>query len=511
MRRGRLFVVLVLGVLAPSSVRAAEATFAVEAGAQFDSNVFSTPTQLVNDVSLRPAVEVGLKADPSSDFQWNLMYRPDYQGYISTSGISGFDHLARVNLDYHISGATDVFFNEQFQRVLSLVDRSQTLQADQAGLGQPALIFGRQAVTLNDVQAGITHNFTPRLQGTLNLSNSLYYPQASTVSNASTSGVTGDLIYALTHTDRIGSSVGFTYQSLSATDIQPQTSTRYYQLMGIWIHDFSPTFQLDMRAGPTWVDPSSLNLVLQPQQATQIPIVTLKDKNNNNVFFAVDPTNCPTENGVKVLAVNSNGCQLGAQLDPNLVSFLEAHPVTLPVVPGSASGSTSELTYFAAINLVKHWERMDGFLTYQRTTGASSSFNQSTLLDTVEGRLLWRPSELWNMTLSASWSRRTSASNQPAIVTAVQPLGANTAGLDPNKTAENVGITTVTFHDAIDVDSYIAYLRLDRRITRRASVFGLVMFINQTDNSSFASVNDFTDYRAEVGFRYEFDPLPLAL
>ena len=78
-----------------------------------------------------------MKADPSSDFQWNLMCRPDYQAYVSTPGINGFDHLARVNLDYHLSGTTDVFLNEQFQHVLNLVDRSQTLQADQAGLGQP--------------------------------------------------------------------------------------------------------------------------------------------------------------------------------------------------------------------------------------------------------------------------------------------------------------------------------------------------------------------------------------
>ncbi len=505
MRRGISIAILALAVLVPSAGRAAEATLAVEGSVQYDTNVFSTPTNLVNDVSLRPAVEVGMKADPTSDFQWSVMYRPDYEAYVDTHGINGFNHLARADADYHLSGATDVFFHEQFQRVLNLVDRAQTLQADQAGLGQPALIFGREAVTLNDLQAGVTHNLSPRLQTTLTLSNSLYYPTATNVSDASTSGVTGDLIYALTHTDRIGSSLGFTYQALTATDFQPRTSTRYYQLMGIWVHDFSPTFQVDMRAGPAWVDPSNLTLTPQTTEVQTVPTATF-----GNQTFPLDVNSCPKKGGQILFA---NGCTvLPNSLSQAQLDFANA-AFSAPPIPGDTGGTNGGLTYFAAINLVKHWERLDGSLTYQRTTGASSSFNQSTILDTVQGRLGWRPSELWNMTLSASWSRRTAASDQPLLVEVLQPLGpGQPAGdpIDPNA-AKAAGVTTVKFSNAVDVDTWIAYLRVDRKISRRASVFGLLMFVNQIDNSGFASLENFTDYRAQVGFRYEFDPLPLAL
>ena len=505
MRRGIPIAILALAVLVPGSGRAAEATLAVEVGAQYDTNVFSTPTHLIDDVSFRPAVEVGLKADPSSDFQWSLMYRPDYQAYVSTHGINGFDHLAQANLDYHISSATDVYLKEQFQRVLSLIDREQFLASNPTGLGQPSLIFGREAIDLNDLQTGVTHNFSPRLQGVLTLSNSLYYPEQKNVSDATTSGATGDLIYALTPRDRLGSSLGFTYQQLSSTDVQPRTSTRYYQLDGIWIHDFSPTLQLDMRAGPAWVDPSNLNLTPQPLlNQTPVPLVKLGDQ-----VFPFDVRTCPTKNGNVLL---TSQCKTLGPLT-SVQEQIDTDPlnaVDLPVIPGETGGSNGGLTYFAAITLAKHWERWDASLTYQRDSGASSSFNQSTILDTVQGGLHWHPTELWNLSLNASWSRRTSASDQPLLVRVVVPLGANAAGIDPNAAA-NTAVTTVRFKNAIDVDTYVAYLRLDRRLTRRFSVFGLLLYTNQNDNGNFSSASDFTDYRAQLGVRYEFEPLPLAL
>ena len=505
MRRGSLLAILALGVLVPSSGRAAEATIAVEGSAQYDTNVFSTPTNLIDDVSFRPAVEVGLKADPSSDFQWSLMYRPDYQAYVSTHGINGFDHLAQANLDYHLSGATDVYLKEQFQHVLNLIDRTQFLASDPTGLGQPSLIFGRQAVTLNDLQTGVTHNFSPRLQGVINLSNSLYYPQAKNVSDASTSGITGDLIYALSPRDRIGPSLGFTYQQLSATDVQPRTSTLYYQLMGIWIHDFSPTFQLDMRAGPAWVDPSTLNLNPQPQSVPPVPLVRLGTGN----LSPFDARTCPTKGGNLLL---TNECKtLSPLTDAEQNALAGAPNVTINPIPGDTGGTNGGLTYFAAITLTKHWERWDASLNYTRDSGTSSSFNQSTILDTVQGGLLWHPGELWNVSLNASWSRRTSASDQPVLVPVVEAAGVgNPFGIDPNAAVYSA-FTTVKFSNAIDVDNYVAYIRVDRKLSRRLSTFGLFLYDQQKVNGGFVSGNDFTDYRVQFGVRYEFEPLPLAL
>ena len=54
MRRGISLAILALAVLVPGSGRAAEATLAVEVGAQYDTNVFNTPRNLIDDVSFRP-------------------------------------------------------------------------------------------------------------------------------------------------------------------------------------------------------------------------------------------------------------------------------------------------------------------------------------------------------------------------------------------------------------------------------------------------------------------------
>jgi len=497
---------------------AGEVILGAETSIRYDTNVAHTDTDEKDDgiADMGPTLRL---REESRQLKYDLYYAPAYLQYFTEDQLSTWRHYARAQARYDLDERTSFTVFDRFYYTPSVVEAF----IDSGGAATPTSTLGTQKYLFNDVGVGASHLFTNRLQGNLQLSNSIYEPKQDDTTSSTTWGGSTDLLYALTQTDRVGGGFGFNQQKYEPP-FQPANRTRFYQFFGTWVHDFDPTWNFTVSAGPSLIDPDDPSLDNASVLAQPIPFAS-------EARTYVSST-CEEVGGVRIF--NPNTCSLSESevLFDSLVNELiaggldaaaadaEARALLLDKVPpvlltntSSGGSAKAKVTYFASASMTKRWRNWEAILTYTRSAGSSSGFGTSNLLDTVSAVGVWRPSPLWYISLTGRWDQRQTASEQSVLVATVNPAGAtfdSSVGpiAIPNVVELN-GLTTVKVdsNDSLRDLSFLLYAQ--RRLTKRFTVFGKASYYNQKAKGDLSRGNNFDNAIVSIGIRYELAPIEI--
>jgi hypothetical protein len=507
------WLVLLLG-LAAFPARAQEVVLGTNLSGRWDSDVVSNPNAQ-SDFSLRAGPDLRL-SEPQGALTYDIHYVPTYQAYSRLSGLDAWEHYVNASGQYHLSAATSMDASETFDYVPESTIFLQQLTvpgAVTAGTSTVSVV-GHNTVLINTANVALHHFWTERWQSDLTLASQYYEPQVQgSISTNVISGAT-DLTYGITPLDRIGASLGATSQQFGSNGVQNSSTTYFYNLSGIWNHQFSPTWSLQMQAGPTLVkSPTVSTPSLTP------PRLVFPSASGGGQTFAFDFSSCGS---IPLIGPVFERC--GALLStpvtnstvPSLAT-VNTETASLPVTGQPASSGTN-LTYFANIVTTKQWENLTFSFGFNRGAGTSGVFTTSTVSNTLNGSVTWLLSPLWTATLGVLWTDQSSSSTSAAaVVQKVQgfPSPAIAGNLQGKQAAKITGVAFEQQSNNINVYQWIIGAHVDYKVTKRLSTFANFFYLNQTGSgptsAAFNASNlALTDTRIDLGLHYEFDPIHLS-
>jgi hypothetical protein len=511
-------------LLAPAAAGAVEVVLGVETQTGYNSNVFATSEDPQQDGTVRFGPTIYLR-DQTGQFTWNLNLRPSYEVYYTLKGINTFYSISDGDVSWRPSLETEFYASDSFVR--SPVRNANVAALQNPNQAQTVIFSNNENVIHNIFTAGARHSFGPRWLGELSLANSLLAYQTSELSNSSALTTQASLLYSLVATDRVGGGAGWTQQSFKQSN-GGSVSTQYYQLFGVWNHDFSPTMSLRVNAGPTLVvSPDTLQDTFPdtPLFARSFPV------DGKPESFPIRPDTCQIVDGV----VNMTSCnvyQLPLFRSPG-VPVLTAGDLgldgtdTLSLTGERPKAGGTDITYFANISLEKRWRWFTAQGSYVRSASNTSGFAQSVITDSFTVSGAWTPSALWRLQVTGLYTQFQSSSNAPQyfVVGEVVPglvpctiFNASTScGSLPGAQATGVR-AVVQSKSTSELSNYGVTAELTRFIGRASSVFARATYQNQTTTSKFedavfggssAQSLQFDQFIFTVGFRYEFDAFHL--
>lgn len=520
--RALRFVLPVLLVLAPSSVRAAEAVFGVEGLTQFNTNVFYQTENGQKAGSFRGGPSLILR-DRTGQLGWKMRYRPSYEAFYNVSGIDSFYHLADGEISWRPSAATELYANDIFSFTPT---RSVSFESETGNvLAQTVPDFANDQVLQNTLNLGIRHAFTPRWLADVSVSSSILDYQGDIYTDSSSLNGQAFATYGLTAADRIGGGFGYSRQTIEPP-IADSSTTSYYQLYTIWNHDFSPTFRFQANAGPTLVDsPSNLQESFSDIPEFSLPV-------GNGTLLPINPASCEIQSGV----VNIGTCNVYTLPIGGSPPFLTANQlgldslVTLPLSGSRPDSGGTSLTYFANLSVTKQWRNFSLTASYVRNASTTSGINQSVITDTYRLFGAWRPSPLWEFLLTGLFIQRTSDADQPQyfVVGQVAPGAVPCSlvvfgsvvdcGTLPGVRATGVA-ATLRGSAETRYSTYLITTQINRYLSRSTYVYARFTWDRQntrqefedlfTESTSLAT-SSYLRYVVAIGFVYEFDPIHLA-
>jgi hypothetical protein len=474
--------------LLSGSAGAVEAVLGVEGQTGYNSNIFYQSTNVQGDGSLRMGPNITLR-DQRGQLNWEISYRPSYEAYYTVHGINSFYQLGNGSLSWKPSAATELYATDSFSYTPT---RTSNFETNQPGLlATPGPVFANNFVTQNNGVVGLRHALGPRWLSELSISNSLANYQGSRFSDSMSTVAQAFATYVWSPTDQIGTGLGATRQT-TEPPLGKTNGTNYYQLYGIWNHDFSPTWSLNLNAGPSLVDPDERDLVTTRENAFLFARRTL-----NGELQPLDGGSCTPFEGILV----AEGCRT-FPLDATLVGLAQTGTLT-QIGPVPKSGGMS-LTYFANVAMTKRWTWFDARVNYVRSASNTSGFAQSLITDSVTLTGNWNPSPLWALAVSGIFMRQQSDSEQAFLLTQVEPVpifGGLLTG------AEAKGLRQFTQKSGLEVMNYGLSTQLNRKITRRTYVYGRASYEKQTTKRDIVGSFNTDRYILTIGFRYEFDPI----
>jgi hypothetical protein len=542
MKRFRPLSILLLFVAIPA--RGQELIFGANVGGRWDSNVLSSPSP-ESDFSARVGPEVRLR-ETQGDLTYDFHYVPTYQAYSRFASLDDWDQLVDGTIDYRLGLNTVISMRNIFDYAPA---PSFFLQQIATPAGAPigtqvVNAVGHYNILVNTASLSLRHSFSELWHGSVTLSDFYYDPRVTNAVTTNTATGSGDLTYKISPVDAIGGSVGATSQQFGSNSVQNSATNHYYNASGIWNHDFSPTWSLNMSVGPTYVKSASVS-VPSTTSLSDGPFLSVSGlSQQQNSLFELSPpaslinacsfTSFPGIPSGTVLLNQCNGFPtLPARSIPGLTSgspplLTVLHPnaqelaATSVPIQGITQGSNSSLTYFANVLMVKRWETVTGTLGYSRSAGGQNVGISSTEVDTVNGGLVWNITPLWTSSLNVIWSDQSSTvSNTIAIKPIVKPFQYTAQGsFVPNlvpasaQTPEIVGLLFQQGAGTINIYQWVVSLHSDYALTKRLKIFGNFFFLNQTASESgpqqfnLSGLN-INSARVDLGFHYEFDPIHL--
>lgn len=495
------FALALAAALASASAGAEELRFGVRSEVSWDDNLFSTPDALdqerIDDWSLRitPSMEV---EDRDGSLQWEFRYSPAWEGFLDTEGADGWDHQVGGSISYRITPDTSVEVSDDFARFQSISRFNETLDDD---LGQTITetVARRTRLKRNDFQARLTHQLSRDQQLAFVVQHFLIDLEGEG-NDRSTLGTV--LSYRRVLTERLTTGVtgGWRRQTFESEAGADDRETDFFNVSGVVEYRFDPTLDLSATVGPSWVEADATEgfPAVFPDQS-RFPLLPTPSGPR-----AVMPASCPT--------TDAGTPFFSAQCDT--LSF-GVFPVStdLPFTAQGASDSSGRLTYFADVSLSKRWERWTLVLSYRRQDDTSGSLGTSTISDTLNATLVWRPSPRWNLRLGGAWIRREQS------VEAVQPviLLRPTSGFQlipvqggfapvPAGTGEAVGVGTIEADNDFEQTNIVISGNVSYRLTRRVRLFARAYYTD-VSRDGLPGIGDFDRFTAGVGINYEFEPI----
>jgi hypothetical protein len=547
MRRTRVLAAALAFGAMTTSARAAEVVLGAQSTVAYDDNVFRSSTATEDDGSIRFGPSIRLRENRST-LTYDLLYQPAYKQFFDLRGISTFEHVANGKLNWKPSSRTEFSFSEVYYMLptTQLQNFAISQTNDLTGLlesSDPIVTQGRRDVQNNALSLSGAYLFTPRLRGELRLDQTLFDEEA--VENpyggivdafgtptpnrigALESGsysIDGSMLYSLTRATRLGGGVNATYQSFQQYDVSAERA-QYYQTYGMLVHDFDPTWNLTISAGPAFTRASEASSPSEVRTAV-IPVVQL-----GSDLFAYDASSCTPSALSSFSAVASNCSLLGPSVDAQAQTAFPALTATewhriarvgadlpglQPVVSSDEVDNSGRFTYFASLAMRKSWREFVGTLSYRRSASASGGVSSTSVLDTTAAVITWRPSPLWFASFTTRWDLRSSTSDSLAVSSYRFGTGATVAtGIASQPSLAipaAVGVTGVNLErvkNPLDISSVTLALAVERKLSRRFDTFVRSSWYQQESKRAkrFGGTTKYDDMRIEVGVRYELAPI----
>ena len=479
-----------------------ELIFGANVGARWDSNVQNVPNG-DSDFSARVGPEVRLRQE-QGDLTYDFHYVPTYQAYSRFASLDDWDQLVNSMVTYQLGPATSLQVRDLFDYAPVTTNFLQQLTTPAgAPLGTQVInAIGRYNALINTASIDLKHQWSELWEGEATVSSFYYDPKIQGGISTNNTSAGGTVTYAITPRDQLGGALGFTAQQFGSNNVQSSTTSYFYNVSGVWNHEFSPTWKLNISAGPALADTGAVST------APTLSVAEFPSQSFGGLSALFDFTHCPT------VPTLGNGRSLLNLCGPPTILTSSNSPLvssTIPVpVQGVSAGSTTNLTYFANILLTKQWETVTANLGFVRSAGSSGLFSSSTVINTVNGSLVWTESPVWTTSLSVYWTDQSNSSNQTIGAQEIVQ-GSPNLGF---QLARAAGVIFQQQNNTINVYQWVVGLHSDYKLTKRLSIFGNFFYLNQTSSQqggaplNLSSLN-YDATRIDLGFHYEFDPIHL--
>jgi len=484
--------------------RAQEAVLGANLYGRWDSNVVQTPNAQA-DFSLRVGPDVRLR-ETQGDLTYDLHYVPTYQAYSRLTGLDAWEQLVGATGHYRIGSATSMDVSETFDYAPTASFFVQQLATPGAVTpGTPSItVLGHTTTLVNSANIGLHQLWSELWASDLTISSQFLEPQVQNSLSTNVAGAQANLTYAFTPLDRIGGALGATVQQFGGNNLQNSSTTYFYNVSGIWNHQFSPTWLMSLTAGPTLVQSPTVSV------QSQTPVSLFPTGSIGAQNFLVDFATC---HPLPVIGFVLETCG-PASLNLPVLSNSSPQPTNgLVPVAGRAASSGTNITYFANLNTTKQWENLTFSLGFTRGAGLGT-LTTSSISDTVSGGVVWAISPLWSANLSILWTDQNSSfSNTTAIVHTIHPVPYKINNVTFFQTPQVDGVVFQQQSSNINIYQWAVGTHVSYQISKRASVFANFFYLHQTGSSSSSLFSTagfaYTDTRVDLGFHYEFDPIHL--
>jgi len=159
--------------------------------------------------------------------------------------------------------------------------------------------------------------------------------------------------------------------------------------------------------------------------------------------------------------------------------------------------------------LTHHWTpNLWSRLEYSRSESNAAGQGTSSIADSVSFFTQWYPDPLWDVSLRASYLKRESPNDLSRTFLQVVR--------DPDNTSPTFGLvmlngnsTLVENSTVVDTNRLRIAARAARRLTPNITVSAWAGYTYQESRRTSQSPNDFNDFSAMLGFKYDFDPFQL--
>ncbi|MFO0691458.1 MAG: hypothetical protein U0900_22360 [Myxococcota bacterium] len=351
-------------MLTGTSAWAGQADLSLETRLGGDSNVFRQEKRdhpkLTSDGTFDLSPRVGFR-DENDDLPYSFDYQPTYRKFMTTSGITGVDHIAHGKVGWRMTPL------DSLEASGSYFNGRQFLFGTQGTGSTFSSVNDRERIRISDGNLGYRRSLTPqlslRVQGILNdFDASGTSPNSQTDSRVYTGRVALD--YDLDALTELGLSTSGRYRQNRAVGIfRPSSTTEVWDVMASVSRKLSPTWSVSVQAGPS---------IIRQQQ---IP---------------------------------------GGGRDPSSASC----------VPGSfsttcdryAKDEKSKVTAFAAASIKKQWKVSDLTVSYVRSESRSGTVNSSSAInDEIDVDGSYRINDRIVLRASGAWSRYSQVAKQQAL------------------------------------------------------------------------------------------------
>jgi hypothetical protein len=554
----RTTLVLALGACAlgfPGVLRAAEVTFAIDGATEYDSNVFRSHRDEKDDIIFRLRPSVQLAEPRGQDLSYSLTYGLPVEFAVDHTSIDDVDQELSGNATYHVNDRLEFFTFDGFQYIRS--ELRTNFDQTQGGFESPLVNNERDRVLLNSAGAGARFAFTPRLNGTAEITNDYFDPSRNDRQrNWQIQGVT-DIGYTLTPKHQIGAGARFAYQKYYESQDIVGSNAQIYNLYGTWRYTIDEKTELAVSAGPALIksqqDDADATKVRAMVPFTRINghftapqgFVDIEGNQvggveyDNGVVLLSQFSDCPRlKNGSSTrVLVSDQSCNPSVVLDETplaepagLIADITGATTTVENQDPSGENST-DVTVFADVTLVRHWTPdLHTALNYTRQQGNASGLGGAVVGDSLVLSNTWDLTEKWQLAARGEWGLRTSVSNAGQVNTAVvgdangtPPQGvapstfvngpASTIGLAALSAAKGgTGTSFVQRGQTTDIDTmrWGMAARATRFFTRNTS--GYLQFTynrQESQNNTLGDPSDFDDYLVTLGVQHVFTPIKL--
>jgi hypothetical protein len=505
---------VVLGLLFPGLAWGADVRLSLAGSVEYDDNVTRAESGKEDDAIFRVSPQIRVVEDREK-LNYSVGYLMPYEVGVTSSEVNDLNHFVDANVRYRATPQTEVFGDNNFYYVRGLFSQDEDLGSPSTGqVGDD-----RNRVLQNNVALGATHQFTPRLRGTLLVNNGVYDTNQFARANVLSVGANANSEYQLTPNHALGGGFSYSRQMFQDTFNRPSSDTNYYNLFGSWEWLFDETTVFRLQAGPAIIDsyqeaaPSVVN-------SPEIPFSI-----SNRGASVYTDVNCPTlttkindvDTTFTVLFDNAgNQCdQVGPTTDPATIAYLtdpvDNPEIQVPYVVGGEPTSVSDtrVTYFANASLTKRWSpNLSSSVSYARQDNGASGIDGGAVLDAITLNNIWRISERWDFGLRTDWTQRKSATDGARIF--VVPGAVTTVPGITEDVLTNGQLVQVDSSDSLDTQRWGMAARLAYRLTKN-TVTSLQYAYNKqsSDGDTVGQDSDFDNHLVTFTVQYNFEPIGL--